>query len=412
MADDEHQERASFACPSCGQRVGLDPKFIGLRLACPHCGTVVTVSAPLPASPTARTGAVPVAPEGPGRSQAPPLPPPARAGAMSPGPKGAGAPGASAPASRREATSSYQRAIPYAVLGLAVLLLLLLLVLLFLRDGGGGTSGWLVGEGGGRGAGGGAVSPGSGGGGGAAAGASANEDAEGEAEGGEDAEADGPTLLVHAHHEGEPITSGEENSGGSGGGFLIGGEPGGGGGQGTTNFFGIADDGSNFVYVVDRSGSMHGPKLEQLKEELVSSIYKLKRSHRFFVIFYDDTELPMPGGMAEADDGSKKRARNWIADVPNGGGTVPAEALRMAIEMKPDAIFFMTDGIIPPDTPEVVRQANPRKNVRIHTVGFGSMADAPVLQTIAEENNGVFRHVEVKGDPLRGRPRLPRSLFR
>ena len=150
---------------------------------------------------------------------------------MSPGPKGAGAPGASAPASRREATSSYQRAIPYAVLGLAVLLLLLLLFLLFLRGGGGGTSGWLVGEGGGRGAGGGAVSPGSGGGGGAAAGASANEDAEGEAEGSEDAEAEQqtetegevtpeessggpegnePTLLVHAHQEGEPITSGEE----------------------------------------------------------------------------------------------------------------------------------------------------------------------------------------------------------
>ena len=167
----------------------------------------------------------------------------------------------------------------------------------------------------------------------------------------------------------------------------------GGGRSGTRKFFGIGDDGKSFVYVVDRSTSMLGGNFERLKEELISAINMLTREHTFHVIFYSDTHEPMPGGMTKARDRAKEKAREWIESMFPVGGTYPAEALSEAIKEGPDAVFFMTDGQIPPDTPEAVRQANPKKRVRVHTIGFGGGADAAILEVIAEENRGVFRHV-------------------
>ena len=58
--------------------------------------------------------------------------------------------------------------------------------------------------------------------------------------------------------------------------------------------------------------------------------------------------------------------------------------------MEPDVIFFLTDGEIPEETPDVVRRANRRGTV-IHTTAFENEGDEGILRKIAEENGGTFR---------------------
>ena len=49
-------------------------------------------------------------------------------------------------------------------------------------------------------------------------------------------------------------------------------------------------------------------------------------------------------------------ARNWITQIQPGGGTDPREAFQLALSLKPEVIFFLTDGAIPPATRFVAKQ--------------------------------------------------------
>jgi hypothetical protein len=60
--------------------------------------------------------------------------------------------------------------------------------------------------------------------------------------------------------------------------------------------------------------------------------------------------------------------------------------------MKPDAVFFLTDGAIPDSTADTVRQAN-TGSVSVHSIGFTNRAGETVLRRIADENNGDYLFV-------------------
>ena len=73
--------------------------------------------------------------------------------------------------------------------------------------------------------------------------------------------------------------SNESNGGGSVG-------KGGGGGV-TVRVFGVGGEGTRFMYVFDRSSSMNGHKLQEVKKELSESLSALNNNHRFNIIFYN-----------------------------------------------------------------------------------------------------------------------------
>ena len=129
----------------------------------------------------------------------------------------------------------------------------------------------------------------------------------------------------------------------------------GGGGSGSsskaaTEFFGIGGYGQTFVYVVDCSGSMNeNDKFDRARYELLKSIEQLGKDQQYFVIFYNHQMYPMPSEkplMATPDNLAK--TTDWINHAEAMGGTVPMPALMLALSMKPDAIYFLTDGQFDP----------------------------------------------------------------
>ena len=164
------------------------------------------------------------------------------------------------------------------------------------------------------------------------------------------------------------------------------------------SFFGLRADGKRFVYVVDCSGSMAGDPYARATMELLSSIANLEKTQQFFVILYSTESYPMfyPTFSQEffsATDDSIRQTKIWLKDFSDGGGgTNPEPALEQALAMKPDAIYFLTDGAIPPSTPSTVRGANSHKTP-VHTIGFVNRAGEEVLRKIAEENRGQYKFV-------------------
>ncbi|MEY3459834.1 MAG: hypothetical protein RL215_2991, partial [Planctomycetota bacterium] len=60
------------------------------------------------------------------------------------------------------------------------------------------------------------------------------------------------------------------------------------GGQGETTFMNIVGVGRSFVYVIDTSSSMDGPRLRQAKSQLKASLRLLQPNQQFAVIFYNE----------------------------------------------------------------------------------------------------------------------------
>jgi hypothetical protein len=158
-----------------------------------------------------------------------------------------------------------------------------------------------------------------------------------------------------------------------------------------TSFFGIRAQGQVFIYVVDCSGSMlDDDRLIRAKAELRRSIDRLQFPQRFFVIFYNDRPIPMLGDLPRsADLAAKNQMSHWLRLIEPDGGTDPRGAMAMALSLRPDAVFLLSDGEFPEGTVEAIAQKNPRK-VPIHCIDLSGGLAGDQLARIARDSGGQY----------------------
>jgi hypothetical protein len=140
-------------------------------------------------------------------------------------------------------------------------------------------------------------------------------------------------------------------------------------------FMGVRALGSRICIIADCSGSMaYNNRMNRLKVELKKTVERLTPEQEFFIIYFSDSATPMRTKKTWWRGGEDlKRVFNWIDSQPPGGGTEPMPAFERAFRLKPrpDAIFFLTDGLIPLTTPQGVARLNGKNKVPIHTILFG-----------------------------------------
>lgn len=181
---------------------------------------------------------------------------------------------------------------------------------------------------------------------------------------------------------------------------------GGGAGQGAASeFFPLDQDASTFVFVVDSSKSMNHPypgpaktRLGRVKIELWRTIYQMTAKQRFFIVFFNTQSIPMPAsGLQPGGMQSQGELLNWTAAVRADGQTDPQQALLTAMRMRPDVIYFLTDGEF---NYRVVREVTKSNygGVRIHTLSLGDDSGRRFLEEIAAGNGGVYRHIVEEED--------------
>ncbi len=157
------------------------------------------------------------------------------------------------------------------------------------------------------------------------------------------------------------------------------------------SFFGIKAKGQRFIYVVDCSGSMiDEDRLIRAKDEVRRSILRLREPQQFKVIFYNNRPIPMPGDLPRsADWTSKSHMMAWLRLIEPDGETDPRGALSLALGLRPDAVFLLSDGEFPSGTVEAVSKLNPRK-VPIHCVDLSGGEAGDQLQRIARDSGGRY----------------------
>ncbi len=163
--------------------------------------------------------------------------------------------------------------------------------------------------------------------------------------------------------------------------------------SGSAGFFGLSDSGSSFVYVIDHSGSMEGEKISAALRELSRSVKALDNNVKFYLVFYSDTYLAMPAStLMSATQQNKARYLEWAGAITAQGGTNPIEAMQLAISLKPDVIWLLSDGEFDPEAASTIKLANRRK-IKINTLAFGAGAGQAQLQQISSQNYGKFKFI-------------------
>lgn len=202
----------------------------------------------------------------------------------------------------------------------------------------------------------------------------------------------------------EPTTAGTGQGDAVGPGSLAGAAQ-----AGTTRLsvFGVTGEGSKFVFVFDRSGSMDGyggAPLRAAKAELNRSLEQLDKIHQFQIVFYNERPLVFnpTGGtprLVWGDSAGKAAATRYIEQVTAGGGTQHLDALQLALGMAPDVIFFLTDADEPRlSDSDLARIRKWNRHTAIHAIEFGHGRQADrrnFLVQLAEQNGGQHAYVDI-----------------
>lgn len=167
-------------------------------------------------------------------------------------------------------------------------------------------------------------------------------------------------------------------------------------GEGGASFFGCRTQAESIAFVLDASGSMNGPRFVRALTELDRSLRELQPEQTFYIVFFTDQTFPLfwPNSqfqLLQATQRNVTQARAWLRMCRTDGGTKPMRALNLALRLKPDVVYFLSDGDIPPKTRDVARNVN--HGSIIHTIALGADDGAEVMHQIADDNQGTYRFV-------------------
>jgi Ca-activated chloride channel homolog len=155
--------------------------------------------------------------------------------------------------------------------------------------------------------------------------------------------------------------------------------------------------------VIDRSGSMRGEKLVQVREAALQVLAGLDDGEAFNVILYNETVDAFSERPVRKSRSTVKGATEFLEGMTARGGTNIHDALLEALRQPPaegtlPIVLFMTDGLATVGQTseaairELARKGNPHER-RVFTFGVGVDVNTPLLEKIAYESRATTTFV-------------------
>jgi Ca-activated chloride channel family protein len=164
-----------------------------------------------------------------------------------------------------------------------------------------------------------------------------------------------------------------------------------------------------YVFVLDKSGSMTGLKIEQAKTAFNSMISTLLSQDLFNLVAFDSEISILWDEPHSASPSNINNAQEWVEAISAGGSTNFHGAAITGLDTfapgdNVKAMLILSDGLPTAgeiqDTPGIlaaISEANDL-DVSISTVAFGSDSDENLMANIAAQNDGYFVFIEPTED--------------
>ncbi|XP_014022051.2 inter-alpha-trypsin inhibitor heavy chain H3 isoform X2 [Salmo salar] len=167
----------------------------------------------------------------------------------------------------------------------------------------------------------------------------------------------------------------------------------------------------NVVFVIDRSGSMHGIKLKQTKEAMLTILNDLAEDDYFGIVLFDSSISTWKESLTKATKENVSEAQTFIQGITDSGTTNINDAVMKAVDMimkgKRDKnvpersvsmVILMTDGM-PNSGESSVPQIQENVllamggNMTLFCLGFGDDVDYSFLDVMSRQNKGLARRI-------------------
>uniref|UniRef100_A0A8C2LBL0 Inter alpha-trypsin inhibitor, heavy chain 4 n=1 Tax=Cricetulus griseus TaxID=10029 RepID=A0A8C2LBL0_CRIGR len=172
----------------------------------------------------------------------------------------------------------------------------------------------------------------------------------------------------------------------------------------------------NVIFVIDKSGSMSGRKIQQTREALIKILNDLSPKDHFNLIVFDWKATQWTQSLMEASEENLKRATEYASKIHAHGGTNINDAMLLAVKMLDSSnqaellpkgsvslIILLTDG---EPTEGETNPANIQRNVQeainnqysLFCLGFGFDVHYSFLEKLAQDNGGLARRIYEDSD--------------
>ena len=158
-----------------------------------------------------------------------------------------------------------------------------------------------------------------------------------------------------------------------------------------------------FIFVIDRSGSMSTQPMTQAKNALRACLRGLNANDTFTIQAFDDQIEWFAQPAQEVIQENIDLADKWLDGIESRGGTeiLPAidEALTLATDPERQRyLVFLTDGAVSADEQAIRKIAKQRGSARIFTFGIGPAVNRFLLEKVAEMGRGTAEFVGTNED--------------
>lgn len=153
------------------------------------------------------------------------------------------------------------------------------------------------------------------------------------------------------------------------------------------------------TFIIDTSGSMSGPSIEQARAALQMGVDRLNDGDQFNIIRFSNDATSLFEAPRRAGASARMLASRFMASLYANGGTEMRPALELAFATPPTEdllkqIVFITDGSVGNES-ELIALINGRIGAaRLFTVGIGAAPNAYFLQEAAKAGRGSYTFVE------------------
>ncbi|XP_034540335.1 inter-alpha-trypsin inhibitor heavy chain H3-like isoform X2 [Notolabrus celidotus] len=167
----------------------------------------------------------------------------------------------------------------------------------------------------------------------------------------------------------------------------------------------------NVVFVIDRSGSMAGRKIEQTRDALVAILKDLYEEDHFALVLFDDEITTWRDSLTKASKENVSKAIAYIRKLMNRATTNINDAVLTAVSMlvkereqknlperSTDMIILLTDGMPNHGESNLQRiQENVHSAIAgkmsLFSLGFGNDVDYSFLDVMSKQNKGLARRI-------------------
>ena len=154
------------------------------------------------------------------------------------------------------------------------------------------------------------------------------------------------------------------------------------------------------IFVIDTSGSMSGPSMEQAKDAVLLALQRLQPDDRFNIIRFSGTTGMLFQAAEPATAANVAEGWHYVQNLEANGGTEMAPALALAL--RPNAaedgarlrqVVFVTDGAVSNES-QLFRDITAQLgSSRLFTVGIGSAPNSYFMRKAAEVGRGSFIYI-------------------